>query len=222
MRSRPEEGSGLAEADALADLRYVDVGGRWYYAVKRGLDAVCALLGLAVLLLPLLLVALLIWVDDPGPVLFRQHRVGLNGRRFRIYKFRSMRMSAPKYLSAAEMEAQQQYLTRVGRVLRRLSIDELPQLLNVLLGDMSLVGPRPLISDEQEVHRLRERFGVYGVRPGLTGLAQINGRDRVSPEEKVRWDVRYLERFGLWTDVKILLATVPEVLCGHGTENGKE
>lgn len=222
MRSQPEDSCGRADADALAELRYVDVSGRRYCAVKRALDVVCALLGLTVLLLPLLLVALLIYVDDPGPVLFRQHRIGLNGRRFRIYKFRSMKMSAPKYLSAAEMEAQQQYLTCVGRVLRRLSIDELPQLINVLRGDMSLVGPRPLISDEQEVHQLRERFGVYGVRPGLTGLAQINGRDRVSAEEKVRWDVRYLESFGLWTDVKILLATVPEVLCGRSAGAEKE
>ena len=104
-----------------------------------------------------------------------------------------------------------QYITRCGRFLRKTSLDEIPQLINVLKGDMSLVGPRPLISDEYEIHAMRMRFGVYSLRPGLTGLAQINGRDLVSPEEKVRWDVNYLERCSLWTDLKILLATVPKV-----------
>lgn len=203
---------------AVADLQYVDVSRKWYGGMKRVLDVVCTLLGLAVLLGPLLLVAMAIFLDDPGPVLFRQYRVGRGGKRFRIYKFRSMKMSTPKYLAAMELEEPGQYLTRVGRVLRRFSIDELPQLLNVLLGDMSLVGPRPLISDEYEIHALRMRLGVYNVRPGVTGLAQINGRDRVSPADKVRWDVRYLERFGFLTDVRILLATLPAVFGGDGVQ----
>lgn len=215
-----EELPTLIEEAGETKLEYVDVRRSRYCGVKRALDVVCTLLGLTVLLLPLLLVALLIYVDDPGPVLFWQNRVGREGKRFRICKFRSMKMRTPKYLSAAELKEPDRYLTRVGRVLRRFSIDELPQLLNVLRGDMSLVGPRPLISDEYEIHALRLRLGVYHVRPGLTGLAQINGRDRLSPAEKVRWDVQYLERFGLWTDVRILLATLPEIFggCGKATD----
>ena len=204
----------------VADLEYVDVSGKKYRFFKRGLDIVLTLLGLMVLLIPLLLVMLVIYVDDPGPVFFRQYRVGRGGKRFQIYKFRSMKMSTPKYLSTMEMDEPGKYITRVGKVLRRFSIDELPQLINVLVGDMSLVGPRPLISDEYELHEMRTRFGVYNVRPGVTGLAQINGRDTVPPAEKVHWDVRYLENFNLWMDLKILLATVPKIFGGAGVVEG--
>ncbi|MBQ2953771.1 MAG: sugar transferase [Clostridia bacterium] len=185
------------------------------------MDVLCTLAGLLVLALPLLLVMLIIYVDDPGPVLFRQYRVGRDGKPFRIFKFRSMRMAAPGNLATAA-EDPDRYVTRVGRFLRRCSIDELPQLLNVLLGDMSLVGPRPLISDEREVHELRMRCGVYGVRPGLTGLAQINGRDALSPVEKVRWDTRYLKQFGLWTDIRILFSTIPKVFDHSAGRKGQD
>lgn len=199
-----------------AELAYVDVSRSRYHPFKRALDVLCTLAGLLILLLPLLLVMLIIYVDDPGPVVFRQWRVGRDGRRFRIIKFRSMRMDAPKYRASTSLDDPERYITRVGRFLRRTSLDELPQLINVLIGDMSLVGPRPLISDEQDVHDLRMRCGVYRVRPGLTGLAQIHDRDDMLPQEKVRWDLEYLRRFGLWTDVRILLATIPRIFGRRG------
>lgn len=208
------------EAEELADLCPVPMPPLWRRTVKRAADIVASALGLAVLLVPMALLSLLIYIDDPGPALFAQKRVGRGGKRFTFYKFRTMRRDTPKYLSTMELEEPERYITRFGRFLRRSSIDELPQLFNVLRGDMSLVGPRPLISDEYEVHQMRARLGVYNVRPGITGLAQVNGRDRCSPGEKVRWDVKYLENFGLWQDVKILLATLPRVFGATDVAEG--
>ena len=201
----------LISEESVEDLRRVDVTDGGYLAIKRLLDIFFSMLGLLILLIPILIVAAVVYLDDPGEVIFSQNRVGQYGKKFKLYKFRTMKMDTPKYMSTMELKDPDQYITRCGRFLRKTSLDEIPQLLNVLKGDMSLVGPRPLISDEYEIHAMRMRFGVYSLRPGLTGLAQINGRDLVSPEEKVRWDVRYLERCSLWTDLKILLATVPKV-----------
>lgn len=206
----------LISEDLVLDLKRVEVGNRFYCGIKRLLDMLLSALGLLVLLLPFGIMALIIYVDDPGDVMFTQYRVGKDGKRFKLYKFRTMKMDTPKYLSTMEMEDPDAYVTRVGRVFRKYSLDELPQLINVLKGDMSLVGPRPLISDEYEIHAMRTRFGVYALRPGVTGLAQINGRDTVSPAQKVRWDVRYLQELGFWTDLKILLATVPKIFGADG------
>lgn len=214
VREKMEHADGehhlIAEAK-LRDLEYIDVSKRPYRYVKRGLDILLSAAGLVVLILPLLLVSLLVYIDDPGHVIFSQYRVGLHGKRFKLYKLRTMRADTPKYLSTQEVDDPDKYITRVGRVLRKLSIDELPQLFNVLKGNMSLVGPRPLISDEYEIHEMRTKFGVYNVRPGVTGLAQVNGRDTVTAVDKVRWDVKYLQRYGLGTDARILLCTVPRV-----------
>lgn len=205
----------------VQNLSRVDVSKSFYGYVKRFLDLTIAVLGFVVLLVPMAIIALIIYLDDPGEVLFAQYRVGRNGKRFKLYKFRSMKLSTPKYLATAEMGDPQQYYTRIGQFLRKLSLDELPQLLNVIKGDMSIVGPRPLISDEYEMHAMRMRFGVYTTRPGITGLAQINGRDAVGPVEKIHFDVQYLQEFGFKTDVKILLSTVPKVLRKEGVRDGE-
>lgn len=206
--------------EQVQDLQRVDASGSFYCGMKRVLDFALSALGLTVLLIPLVLIALIAYIDDPGSVFFSQKRVGKDGKLFRLYKFRTMRTDTPKYMATSDVDDPDKYITRVGRVLRKLSLDEIPQLFNVLKGDMSLVGPRPLIPNEEEIHTMRERFGVYTVRPGVTGLAQINGRDLVSPAEKVRWDVRYVEHFGFWTDVKILFATVPKIFGGEGVVEG--
>ena len=187
---------------------------------KRFFDIVLSGMALLFLIVPFLLIALAVFIDDPGKVFFRQYRVGRHGKRFKIYKFRSMKQSTPKYMSTAEVDDPNKYITRMGKILRKTSLDELPQLINIFKGDMSLVGPRPLISDEYEIHQMRSHFGVYELRPGVTGLAQINGRDTVDPAQKVRWDVKYLETFGLKTDLKILFATVPKVFGGEGVVEG--
>lgn len=200
--------------------QYEDIPFRTYSYLKRFADLVLSALGLAVLCIPLLIVMLIVYIDDPGPVFFSQYRVGLNGRHFKMYKFRSMRVDAPHELSTAEVKNPKAYITRVGKFIRRYSIDELPQLYNVLVGDMSLVGPRPLILKEQDMHDLRNRYGVYCVRPGLTGFAQINGRDLVTIEQKVYWDVKYLQKYGFITDVKIVFGTIPKILSHADVAEG--
>lgn len=210
----------LITEEQVQDLQPVDVTGRGYCVFKRLADILLSALALVVLLIPMLVVALLISIFDPGKIFFTQKRVGKDGKLFKIYKFRTMRMNAPKYMATSDVSDPKQFLTPLGRNLRKWSLDELPQLFNVLKGDMSLVGPRPLIPNEEDIHTMRSRFGVYGVRPGVTGLAQINGRDTISPAEKVRWDVCYLEHFGLVMDLKILLATVPKVFGREGIVEG--
>ena len=208
------------DKSAGRDLKSVGVINRRYWAFKRIMDIILALAALFIIAVPMLIVFLIAYIDDPGNVLFTQYRVGMGGRCFKLYKLRTMRQDTPKYMSTSEVDDPDRYITRIGRILRRLSIDELPQLINVLKGDMSIVGPRPLISAEHEIHDLRMKYGVYKIRPGLTGLAQIHGRDMVAPADKVRWDVRYLEEFGFWTDVKIVLSTIPKVIGGHGFAEG--
>lgn len=205
--------------------RYENITNGPYSRLKRLTDMIISALGLVVLCIPLLIVMLVVYLDDPGPVFFSQCRVGLQGRYFRMYKFRSMRIDTPSELSTAEVQNPNVYITRVGRIIRKYSIDELPQLYNVLIGDMSLVGPRPLILKEQDMHKMRNHYGVYSVRPGLTGMAQINGRDLVTTDEKIYWDVKYLEEYGFITDMKILLGTIPKILSHtdvvEGARNNK-
>lgn len=215
-----DTGRGRIPEDCVRDLSYVDVSDRVYGKVKRALDIVLSLIALLLLLLPMGIVALVVYLDDPGAVFFSQERVGVQGRLFRLYKFRTMRRQTPRYRASCELDDPGLYITGIGRFLRRTSLDELPQLFNVLKGDMSLVGPRPLIAEEREIHAMRMRFGVYALRPGLTGLAQINGRDRLDAGEKIRWDVKYLEDFGFATDWRILLATIPCVLKQEGYREG--
>ena len=186
-----------------------------YLVVKRVADVIFSSIGIVILFLPGLLIAAVIACESRGPVLFSQRRVGRYGREFRIYKFRTMHVETPKYRSTEELENSGQYITSVGHFLRKFSLDELPQLINVWKGDMSLIGPRPLIAEETEIHRLRLENGVYQVRPGITGLAQINGRDRVSTEEKVRMDREYVEHFSMKEDLGILFATIPKLLSGE-------
>jgi O-antigen biosynthesis protein WbqP len=197
-------------------LRRVDVSKTKYSKIKRILDILGALLALMLLALPLGILALVVYFDDPGAVIFAQDRVGMYGRQFRLYKLRTMKQNAPAYLSTDEMENPGRYVTKAGRILRKLSLDEIPQLFNVLKGDMSLVGPRPLIPQEKEIHDLRTAYGVYTTRPGITGLAQINGRDQVTAEDKVRMDVTYLRRFSFMADLAILIMTIPKVIDSEG------
>lgn len=196
------------------DLRYVDVSHRSYNSVKRVLDILISGAAILVLCIPMLLLMLLIYIDDPGKVIFAQNRIGRNAKPFRIYKIRTMVASTPGNLSAREFRDADRYVTRMGALLRKASLDELPQLLNVFKGDMSIVGPRPLIAEESKIHALRKQYGIYQTRPGITGLAQIHGRNNLSTHKKVAWEVRYLEHYGFWTDLRILFSTIPKILCG--------
>lgn len=171
-----------------------------YLTVKRCLDGLLSLVLLALLAIPMAVIAGLVKLSSPRqPVLFRQERVGRDGAPFLLWKFRSI-------------DAATGAVTPLGRVLRKASLDELPQLVQVLSGSMSLIGPRPLIPEEVSVHRLRRAAGVYRLRPGLTGLAQISGRDMVDDERKAAYDRAYLEHLSFGQDWRIFWATVGKVI----------
>lgn len=191
-----------------------------FRAVKRFSDIVLSLLALTVLALPMLVIAVIIKADSPGPALFRQHRVGRNGRLFRICKFRTMYTSAPSETATCELEHAYSYITRFGVFLRKTSLDELPQLFNVLAGDMSIIGPRPLILGDGDIHTLRKQANVYSARPGITGWAQVNGRDCIDNERKVALDAEYVENMSALFDLRILLLTVAVVFSGDGFAEG--
>lgn len=187
-----------------------------YAVIKRCLDVVLSFVFLAFLWPFMVLIGVVIRCETEGGALFRQERVGQNGRPFVCLKFRTMVCTAPSRRPTATFPDAEQYVTRVGRFLRRYSLDELPQLFNVLCGQMSLVGPRPLLEEEMAVHRMRRANGASCLRPGLTGLAQIRGRDLLDDVHKARLDGQYYHRIGLRTDAYILWRTVLCVMRGDG------
>lgn len=168
----------------------------------------------------LLIIALLIKIDSKGPVLFKQKRVGKNNKYFNIYKFRTMRTDAPKDSATDQLDNPKAWITKVGSVLRKTSLDELPQLINILLGQMSIVGPRPALWNQFNLNELREQAGVHSIRPGLTGLAQINGRDENDDKEKVYWDSIYLKEYSVIFDVKCIINTLISVVKKEGIVEG--
>ena len=189
-------------------------GKKVYSVIKRVIDVILSVILLFFLAVPMLIIWISIAITSKGGAIFSQKRIGKNGRSFVCYKFRTMRMGTPlcSAKQMAENGGADKYLTPLGKILRSTSLDELPQLWNVLKGDMSLVGPRPLIEDETEVHRARESSGVYRIRPGITGLAQVKGRNRLSDEKKVALDEQYLNNFGFVQDVRILGLTALGVI----------
>ena len=186
-----------------------------YSISKRTMDIVSSLVGL-ILLSPLfLLVAILIKLDSKGPIIFKQIRIGKNSKPYYIYKFRSMKIDAPN-LSTEEFINASDFTTKVGKFIRKTSIDELPQLVNILKGDMSIVGPRPVIEREVRLLELRKECNVDSILPGITGLAQINGRDNIDDYEKVKYDFEYLSKRNLVLDIKIIINTVLKVAKSEG------
>ena len=209
-----------------------------YLRFKRLTDVVLSALALLILLIPLIAIIFVQKISSPHePAIFRQKRVGRCGKVFTMYKFRTMKTTAPKYAATKEFEDAEQYISRLGHILRSTSVDELPQLFNVLKGDMSLIGPRPLIPQEDEVHYLRAYYGIDQLRPGITGWAQVNGRDLLDDYDKVFYDREYLKRVSAGFDMKVFWWSVLKVLVrrdireGHtntppndksAKENGKE
>ncbi len=189
--------------------------------MKRIFDFTVSLL-LIILSSPVfLIVALIVLIDSGYPVIFKQYRVGKGNKLFYIYKFRTMRVNT-RNTATDDLEEADQVITKSGRILRKTSLDELPQLFNVLTGKMSFVGPRPLIPEEKEIRRIRKEYNVYSVRPGITGLAQVNGRDMLSAEEKALFDKEYVEKQSFMLDMKILFKTVLVVLKRENILEGGE
>ena len=190
-----------------------------YMIIKSILDFLISLLALTVLILPMVILALIIKLDDRGPVFFRQKRIGKDQKHFMMLKFRTMRTDTPKDTATHLLTDPQKYITKVGRFLRKTSLDELPQLINILAGHMSIVGPRPALWNQFDLIEEREKYGVHQVRPGLTGWAQVNGRDELEIPMKAKLDGEYIEKFGLWMDIRCFFATFG-ILNGKGVVEG--
>lgn len=187
--------------------------------MKRVLDFIISLFALIILSPLFLIVSVCILISDGRPVFFRQKRVGKNNELFEIYKFRTMKRGTENVASNDLSDANVK-ITKFGKILRATSIDELPQFLNILNGTMSLIGPRPLIPEETKIRELRQKYNVYSVRPGITGWAQVNGRDNVSAEKKALLDKEYVEKQSLMFDIKIFFMTIHQVLCRKDVNEG--
>lgn len=196
----------------------------WYRDVyKRFFDFTFSLIGIGILAIPMMIIALIIKLDSPHEqILFRQKRVGKNNRVFTILKFRSMRQDAPHEMATKDFENPEAYITPVGKFLRKASLDELPQLFNVFKGDMSIVGPRPLIPKEKKVLKLRNEYGANKILPGITGLAQVHGRDEITDEYKASYDGEYALNMSLLLDLSIVFKTVFDVMQSRGIHEGKK
>lgn len=183
--------------------------------VKRIFDIVFSLLLLIISVIPMLLIALLIKLDDKGPALFKQKRVGKNKEYYYMYKFRSMRVDTPE-IPTLSFDNSNQYITRIGMILRKSSLDELPQLWNILKGEMSFIGPRPALWNEYDLIEERDKYNANTELPGLTGLAQVSGRNELKMEEKAYLDSVYIKNLSFSMDLKCVLSTIPAVLSGRG------
>ena len=188
--------------------------------IKRLIDIVLSGIGIVVLSPVYLIVALAIKIDDPGPVFFRQKRVGIHKTHFNILKFRTMKMETPKDTPTHLLENPQQYITRVGRILRKTSLDELPQIFQIFTGEMSIIGPRPALWNQYDLIEERDKYGANDVRPGLTGWAQINGRDELPIDVKARFDGEYVEKMSFLFDCKCFFGTIVSVLKSDGVVEG--
>ena len=193
-----------------------------YIHVKRLLGLLLSLLALVVLSPLMLILSAIIRLTSPGPVFFRQRRVGIGKTHFMIYKFRTMRIDAPKDQPTHLLKDPSAYITPVGRFLRRSSLDELPQLLNIIKGEMAVVGPRPALWNQFDLIAERDKYGANDVRPGLTGWAQINGRDELPIDVKARLDGEYVKRMSFCFDVRCVLGTVLKVLRSEGVVEGAQ
>lgn len=191
-----------------------------YRFVKRGLDTVLSAVGLVVLSPLFLILSAAVKADSRGPVFFRQKRVGRGKRHFMILKFRTMRTDTPKDMPTHMLKNPEAYITKVGRFLRKTSLDELPQIINILKGDMAVVGPRPALWNQYDLIAERDKYGANDILPGLTGWAQINGRDELPIDVKARLDGEYVKKMGLWMDVKCIIGTVFSVVKQEGVVEG--
>ena len=188
--------------------------------IKRFLDIVLSLGGIVVLALPLAIISLVVRLDSPGPVFFRQKRFGIHKSFFEILKFRTMRTDTPKDMPTHLLSDPTRYITKSGAFLRKTSLDELPQLFNILMGHMSVIGPRPALWNQEDLIALRDEYGANDVMPGLTGWAQINGRDELPLDVKARLDGEYAQNISFAFDVKCFFGTIKSVLSHDGVVEG--
>ncbi|RKD23102.1 capsular biosynthesis protein [Ammoniphilus oxalaticus] len=191
-----------------------------YMVVKRMIDILLSLIGIIILFPFFILLVLAIKLDSKGPVFFKQKRIGINKTHFYILKFRTMRTDTPKDMPTHLLKDPDQYITRVGKFLRKTSLDELPQIWNILVGQMSIIGPRPALWNQYDLIEERDKYGANDIPPGLTGWAQINGRDELPIEVKAGLDGEYVKKISFWMDVKCFFGTITSVLKSDGVVEG--
>ena len=190
--------------------------------IKRMIDFIMALIGIIILSPILLILSIIIKVTSPGPILFKQNRVGKDNVEFKILKFRTMRIDTPKDCPTHLLDNPDQYITRVGKFLRKTSLDELPQLINIINGDMAIIGPRPSLPNQYDLNDLRDKNGASKVKPGLTGLAQVSGRDELEIDIKAALDGQYVKNITFIGDLKLFFKTFISVLKSDGVKEGKK
>ncbi|WP_419876216.1 sugar transferase [Candidatus Pristimantibacillus sp. PTI5] len=191
-----------------------------YMRIKRIIDILLSLIGLIVLFPIFLILIIAIKLDSQGPVMFKQKRVGIHKTHFNILKFRTMRIDTPKHTPTHMLENPEQYITKVGKLLRKTSLDELPQIWNIFVGKMSIIGPRPALWNQYDLIEERDKYGANAVPPGLTGWAQINGRDELPIKVKAKLDGEYVEKMSFWVDVKCFFGTIVSVVKSDGVVEG--
>lgn len=187
---------------------------------KRFIDIILSALAIVLLIVPMLLVAIAIKIDSKGPVLFKQKRVGKNKKHFNILKFRTMRIDTPHDAPTHELSDPKKWITKVGGFLRKTSLDELPQIFNIFVGQMSIIGPRPALWNQYDLIEERDKYGANDVRPGLTGWAQINGRDELEIPVKAKLDGEYIEKQSFFFDIRCFFGTIFSVLRSDGVVEG--
>lgn len=192
----------------------------FYLKIKRLIDIMLSLLALIMLSPVVLILAIAIKIDSRGPILFKQERVGMHKKNFYILKYRTMRIDTPKDVPTHMLENPDQWITRVGKFLRKTSLDELPQIWNIFIGQMSIIGPRPALWNQYDLVEERDKYGANDIRPGLTGWAQINGRDELPIEVKAKLDGEYVEKMSFIFDVKCFFRTIISVLKSDGVVEG--
>ena len=191
-----------------------------YKIIKRFLDFIISVIGFIVLIPVFLILIILIKTTSKGPILFKQKRVGKNKKHFYIYKFRTMRIDTPKDRPTHLLDNPDQWITKVGKFLRKTSLDELPQILNIIKGNMSIVGPRPALWNQYDLIEERDKYKANDIYPGLTGYAQIKGRDELPIDEKAKLDGYYTKNLGFWLDVKVFFGTIVSVFRSDGVVEG--
>ena len=191
-----------------------------YKKLKYKIDVLMAFIGTIVLIPFFLIIGTLIKVTSKGPVLFKQQRIGKNKQYFYIYKFRTMRIDTPKDVPTHQMDNPNQYITKVGKFLRKTSLDEVPQILNILKGQMSIIGPRPALWNQDDLVEERDKYHANDVKPGLSGWAQVNGRDELPIPQKAALDGYYVQNITLWQDIKIFFKTIKKFISSDGVVEG--
>ena len=187
--------------------------------MKRGFDILSSLIAIVLFSPILLILAIIVKCTSPGPILFKQRRIGKDNQEFMIYKFRTMRIDTPN-VATHLLKNPEQYITPIGKFMRKTSLDELPQLFNILKGEMSVVGPRPALYNQYDLIEMRTKANVHIVRPGLTGLAQVSGRDELENEQKVYFDQKYVQKQSFLFDLKLIVLTVVKVFKSEGVVEG--